>query len=153
MNTDHIMTADEIDALFKDDSNVKEAINPKVKVTFIKTGRMKTSSDRTQIVLMCAIWNNSSQKVSLGVNSYVINNKREQYRSNGSLNGYDVSAFVDIRPNAHVIKGDIFYEEYTGTASPGWIYGVEIVDLKEINIQYDTEFELKRDGVWQEKKA
>ena len=149
MDVDHVMTADEIDALFKDD--IKEADNaiPNIRVTFIKAERKKVSADRTGCVIMCAIWNDSPKKISLRVNSYVITDKREQHRPSTSYSGYNISGIVTIRPGAHVIKGDIFYEEYTGALSPGWIYGVEIVD--ERGNELYTEFEMKPDGEWQMK--
>lgn len=149
MDIDHVMTADEIDALFRDDIKKKDNAIPDVRVTFIKAERKKVSVDRMGCVIMCAIWNNSPKKISLRVNSYVITDKMEQHRPSTSCSGYNISGTVTIRPGAHVIKGDIFYEEYTGMMSVGWIYGVEIVD--ESGYEQDTEFEMKPDGEWQVK--
>ena len=146
MEDDHIMTADEIDALFRDDIEEVDKATPGINVTFIKAERKQVAADRKGCVIMCTIWNDSDKKVSLRVRSYVINDKKEQHRAGASCRGYDVSGTVTIRPGAHVIKGDIFYEEYTGTLSAGWIYGVEIED--EHNRDYDTEFELMPDGIW-----
>ena len=101
-------------------------------------------------VIMCAIWNDSPKKISLRVNSYVITDKREQHRPSTSCGGYNISGAVTIRPGTHVIKGDIFYEEYTGVLSAGWRYGVEITDM--LNKEFDTEFEVKADGEWQKKE-
>ena len=149
MDIDCVMTADEIDALFKDDIKKADNAIPDVRVTFIKAGRKKVSADRMGCVTMCAIWNDSPKKISLRVNSYVITDKREQHRPSTSCSGYNISGTITIRPQAHVIKGDIFYEEYTGMLSAGWIYGVEIVD--ERGNELDTEFEMKPNGEWQVK--
>ena len=52
MDIDHVMTADEIDALFKDD--IKEADNaiPGIRVTLIKAERKKVFADRMGCVIM-----------------------------------------------------------------------------------------------------
>lgn len=146
MDIGHVMTADEIDTLFKDDIKEADKAIPDIRVTFIKAERKKIYSDRIGCVIMCAIWNDSTKKISLSVHSYLINDKREQHRRSDSCRGYDISGAINIRPGAHVIKGDIFYEEYTGVLSAGWIYGVEIVD--ERGNELDIEFEMKPDGEW-----
>ena len=150
MDSNHIMTADEIDAIFKSDGEENKEEKPEIRVTFIKAERVEVSPGLFGCSIKCAIWNDSPQKVTLMINSYVINDKREQHRPSISCSGYAVTGAVTIRPNAHVIKGDIFFEEYTGIASPGWIYGVEITDM--LNKEFDTEFELKADGEWQKKE-
>ena len=52
--------------------------------------------------------NLGSPKAMRRMIAYVINIKREQHRLSMSCSGYAVTGAVTIRPNAHVIKGDIF---------------------------------------------
>ena len=78
MEYDHIMTPDEIDDLFRE--AVKQlAGKTDIRVTMIQTERKRLSDDRVCCIITSAIWNDSPQKACLSVNSYIINNKREQH--------------------------------------------------------------------------
>ncbi|MBR1524600.1 MAG: hypothetical protein IJ641_09130 [Lachnospiraceae bacterium] len=147
MEYDHIMTPDEIDDLFRE--AVKQlAGKTDIRVTMIQTERKRLSDDRVCCIITSAIWNDSPQKACLSVNSYIINNKREQHQRDRGCPGHDISGFVNIQPDAHVIKGDVFFEEYTDIVSAGWVYGIEITDTNW-NV-YDIQFELNANGKWHE---
>ncbi len=123
----------------------------RLKVKIIRSGQGRSDQGLKGSAIICAIWNNTDRKIKAYIgNSYIINENNEQHNKEYDYEGYVVNNNFSLYPGAHIIKGDVFMEQYCGKISPGWIYGLEVKDYTN-KMEYDVQFHLGNDWQWRYK--
>lgn len=100
--------------------------------------------------IYCGLWNPSEYPLDIEIiDSFIINEQREQHRKDSFLTGFIVDGNVTIQPNATVRRGEIYLESTSGNLCPGWRYGIEVKN-KKTGQTHRTVYEVDSIGLWNE---